>query len=176
MIDILQHEIEEKEALKQYLGQFYGAKAKKKQLEKRLRDIQCEKNNPISGMGYSLVPKSTTNKTNDGPAASLMIREEEIVERIKNQQEIANKMMLKVMNIMDFLPLDSVERTILEYRYIDCLSWRDISKEINMTRTPCNEYYNKGIDALLNYKKINLIIQEYIESKENIYEFVENHI
>lgn len=163
---MLQHEIEKREALKQYLGQFYGAKEKKKQLEKRLLDIQFEKNHPISGMRYSLVPKSVTNSTNDGLAASLIIREEEIIERIKKQYEVANKMMVKIMNIMDLLPLDSVERTILEYRYIDCLSWRAISKKVNMTRTPCNEYYNRGIELLLRSKKVKLIIAEYMENKE----------
>ena len=125
---------EQKLLLKQYLGQYYYAKMKKKQLEARLRTF-----------------RENMLGTKD---------------RIESQKAEMAKTMLNVMKIMDFLPTDSTERSILEYRHIDCLSWKQVCKEANMTRTPCNKYYNAGIDKLLTYKKVQSILQEFASSQE----------
>ena len=153
----------ERQMLDNYLGQYHSAKMKKKQLEKRLDDIKEEKKNPMQGRGYSPIPHSTTNNTNDGPAAALMIRQEEIEERIEAQKAIADKAMLNVMNVIDYLPVNSIERTILEYRYIDCKSWKEVMREAHMTRNPCNDYKNKAMDELLSFKRIQILIKEYAQ-------------
>lgn len=155
---------EQKLLLKQYLGQYYYAKMKKKQLEARLRTFR-ENMLGTKGMQYSLVPRSQTNSVGDGPATQV-IRAMEIEDRIESQKAEMAKTMLNVMKIMDFLPTDSTERSILEYRHIDCLSWKQVCKEANMTRTPCNKYYNAGIDKLLTYKKVQSILQEFASSQE----------
>ena len=108
---------------------------------------------------------SQTNNVGDGPATQV-IRAMEIEDRIESQKAEMAKTMLNVMKIMDFLPTDSTERSILEYRHIDCLSWKQVCKEANMTRTPCNKYYNAGIDKLLTYKKVQSILQEFASSQE----------
>lgn len=153
---------EQKLLLKQYLGQYYYAKMKKKQLEARLRTFR-ENMLGTKGMQYSPVPRSQTNSVGDGPATQV-IRAMEIEDRIESQKAEMAKTMLNVMKIMDFLPTDSTERTILEYRHIDCLSWKQVCKESHMTRTPCNKYYNAGIDKLLTYKKVQSILQEFASS------------
>ena len=142
---------EQKLLLKQYLGQYYYAKMKKKQLEARLRTFR-ENMLGTKGMQYSPVPRSQTNSVGDGLATQVI--------------RAMEKTMLNVMKIMDFLPTDSAERSILEYRHIDCLSWKQVCKEANMTRTPCNKYYNAGIDKLLTYKKVQSILQEFASSQE----------
>ena len=149
---------------KQYLGQYYYAKMKKKQLEARLRTFR-ENMLGTKGMQYSPVPRSQTNSVGDGPATQV-IRAMEIEDRIESQKAEMAKTMLNVMKIMDFLPTDSTERSILEYRHIDCLSWKQVCKEANMTRTPCNKYYNAGIDKLLTYKKVQSILQEFASLQE----------
>ena len=154
----------QKDILKQYLGQYYSAKMKKKQLETRLRNFRANMGG-VRGMDYSPTPRSQTNKAGDGPASEV-IRAMEIEERIKQQQAQMNVAMLNVMKLMDYLPVDSTERLILEYRHIDCLSWKQITKEVNMTRTPCNNYYNAGIDKLLTFKKVQKMIADFSKSKE----------
>lgn len=136
----------------------------KKQLEARLRTFR-ENMLGTKGMQYSPVPRSQTNSVGDGPATQV-IRAMEIEDRIESQKAEMAKSMLNVMKIMDFLPTDSTERSILEYRHIDCLSWKQVCKEANMTRTPCNKYYNAGIDKLLTYKKVQSILQEFASSQE----------
>lgn len=153
---------EQRRLLKQYLGQYYHARAKKKQLETRLRNFR-EDMTGTKGMQYSPVPRSQTNSVGDGPATPV-IRAMEIEERIESQKAEMAAAMLNVMKIMDFLPVDSTERAILEYRHIDCLSWKQITKEMHMTRTPCNKYYNAGIDKLLTFKKVHKILKEFSTS------------
>ncbi len=155
---------EQRLLLKQYLGQYYAARIKKRQLEIRLQTFRQDMVG-TKGMQYSPVPHSRTNSVGDGPA-SMVVRAIEIEDRIESQKAEMNTTMLNVMKIMDFLPTDSIERRILEYRHIDCLSWKQVCKETNMTRTPCNKYYNAGIDKLLTYKKVQVTIQKFASHQE----------
>lgn len=154
---------EQKLLLKQYLGQYYNAKMKKKQLEIRLRTFR-ENMLGTKGMQYSPVPRSQTNSVGDGPATQV-IRAMEIEDRIESQKAEMAKTMLNVMKIMDFLPTDSTERAILEYRHIDCLSWKQIAKEVNYSKASCNNYYNAGINKLLEFKKVRVTIQEFASAQ-----------
>lgn len=154
--------LDERVLLKKYLGQYYSARNKKRQLESRLQAFRQDMVG-TRGMQYSPVPHSQTNSVGDGPA-SMVIRVVEIEEQIKSQKEEMANAMLNVMKMMDFLPADSTERTVLEYRHIDCLSWKQITREMHMTRTPCNKYYNAGLDKLLTFKKVHKILQEFSAS------------
>lgn len=154
--------LDERVLLKKYLSQYYSARNKKRQLESRLQAFRQDMVG-TRGMQYSPVPHSQTNSVGDGPA-SMVIRAMEIEEQIKSQKEEMANAMLNVMKMMDFLPADSTERTVLEYRHIDCLSWKQITKEMHMTRTPCNKYYNAGLDKLLTFKKVHKILQEFSPS------------
>ena len=58
------------------------------------------------------------------------------------------------MDTLDFLPPDSTEKYIMELRHIDCMSWADIQRTTHLTRSPCYDYYNKGLDRLLTYGKV----------------------
>lgn len=154
--------LDERVLLKKYLGQYYSARNKKRQLESRLQAFRQDMVG-TRRMQYSPVPHSQTNSVGDGPA-SMVIRVVEIEEQIKSQKEEMANAMLNVMKMMDFLPADSTERTVLEYRHIDCLSWKQITREMHMTRTPCNKYYNAGLDKLLTFKKVHKILQEFSTS------------
>lgn len=154
--------LDERVLLKKYLGQYYSARNKKRQLESRLQAFRQDMVG-TRGMQYSPVPHSQTNSVGDGPA-SMVIRVVEIEEQIKSQKEEMANAMLNVMKMMDFLPADSTERTVLEYRHIDCLSWKQITREMHVTRTPCNKYYNAGLDKLLTFKKVHKILQEFSTS------------
>lgn len=145
--------------LKRYLGRYYSAREKKKQLEVRLRTFRQDMVS-TQGMQYSPVPRSQTNKVGDGPA-SMVIRAMEIEDQIEKQKDEMTKAMLDVMKMMDYLPADSKERMILEYRHIDCLNWKQIVKEANYSRMSCNNYYNAGLDKLLEFKKVKKILAEF---------------
>ena len=149
--------------LKKYLGQYYAARIKKRQLEIRLQTFRQDMVG-TKGMQYSPVPRSQTNKVADG-SASMVVRAIEIEDRIESQKAEMNTAMLNVMKIMDFLPTDSIERSILEYRHIDCLSWKQVCKEVHLSRSSANEHYDKGIKKLLEFKKVQKVIEEYVATK-----------
>lgn len=150
---------DERVLLKKYLGQYYSARRRKRQLEIRLQTFRQEMVG-TRGMQYSPVPHSQTNSVGDGPA-SMVIRAMEIEDHIKTQKEEMANAMLNVMKMMDFLPADSMERTVLEYRHIDCLSWKQVCEEMHMTRTPCNRYYDAGLDKLLTFKKVHKMLEDF---------------
>lgn len=151
---------EDKDMLKEYLSQVYVAKKRKKQLEDRLKYIKQEINDPIGGHGYSPLPNH--GSTAGAGAASYVYRLAEIEQRIYDQRDQVEMSILKVMDIMDFLPDQSIERMIMELRFIDCKSWKQITKEANLTRSPCNDYFNKALEQLLSFKKVQRIIKEYM--------------
>lgn len=145
--------------IKSYLGQYYWARNKKRQLERRLQTFRQETIG-TKGMQYSPVPHSQTNSVGDGPA-SMVIRAMEIEEQIESQKEQMANAMLNVMKMMDFLPAESTERIILEYRHIDCLSWKQIAREMNYSIRTCRNKYDSGMEKLLGYKKVQKMIEEY---------------
>ncbi len=155
---------EQRQLLKKYLGQYYRAKMKRIQLEKRLKNFR-EEMSGTKGMQYSLTPKSPSVKIGSS-IEERVIRTIEIEERILKQQDKVQAAMLAVMDIIGMLPLDSVERMILEYRHIDCLHWRQIPTRISYSKASCHKYYNLGIDKLLGFIKVKDCIQKYVTLDE----------
>ncbi|MFR4350562.1 MAG: hypothetical protein ACLT3H_02715 [Roseburia sp.] len=150
---------EQREILKKYLGQYCRNKNKKEALKRRLGNIMYEMLGAKS-VKYSSVPKSITNSIGNAPL-DFVIKCEEIEERIKTQQKEMPATMLKVLDILDFLDTGSVEREILEYKYLDGDSWEKISKLSALSRTQCILYWNRGIDRLLEFKSVSETMKEY---------------
>lgn len=153
---------EERRLLKNYLSQYYMAKKGKMCLERRLHQVVAEIEAPIGGVGYSAMPRGTSVSAG---SASIVMKIADIEDRIEEQKDTMAAAMLKVMDIMDYLPRISTERAILEMRHIDCLPWSEICEEVNLTRTPCNDYYNNGIKQLLQYKRVKKILEQYSQEK-----------
>lgn len=151
---------EDRVLLKEYLNQYYSGRIKRAQLERRLKNIRAEMAAPIGGYGYSPVNYGGTNKVKPG-AASFVYRMSEIETRIEEQKSRVEKALLKIMDIMDFLEESSMERMVLELRFIDCKSWTTIEKEMHLSRSSLFSYQDKGLDKLLTYKKVRQILKEY---------------
>ncbi len=151
---------EDKELLKKYLNQYYTGRIKRSQLERRLKNIREEMNTPIGGYGYSPVNYGGTNKVGPG-AASFVYRISEIETRIEDQKSQVEKALLRVMDILDFLEESSLERMVLELRFLDFKNWSNIERELNLSRSSLFSYQDKGLEKLLTYKKVRQILSEY---------------
>lgn len=149
---------ERKTSLKWYLNQYFRAAAKREQLELRIQAIR-EVMGSVQGIRYDLAPGGRTNNIGDG-AASEILRIAEIEERIEEQNVETNQALMNVLEIMDFLPAESMERTILEYRHIDRLTWRKICGATNYSRSRAADYYNKGIEKLLTFQEVRERIEK----------------
>lgn len=157
-------ENENRELLKDYLNQYRNCRIRRIQLERRLENIRQEMNTPIGGYGYSPVNYGGTNKVGSG-AASFVYRMGEIETRIEEQKSIVEKALLKVMDLMDFLEVDSVERTMLELRFIDCKNWEQIERETHLSRRACFNYQSRALEELLKFKRVCKILEEYRKEK-----------
>lgn len=146
--------------LRRYLSQYYRAKEKQAALRKRLKELQDELIHPsVSAPSLDSAPRKG-GRTSNG-AAALIFKIGDIEDRIQRQIEVEARSVNDIMDILDFLPAESTERDILEYRHIDCKSWNEICDLIHLTRSPCFEHYNKGLDKLLTYKKVRAMLEAY---------------
>lgn len=153
----------EAELLHEYLNQYRSCIRKKQSLQQRRRDILLEFDAPISAINYDGMPHG--GSSNIGCAA-LSIKLDDIEHRIKDQMDKATKALINIMDIIDFLPDSSIERIILEERYIDGWSWKKICLVEHVSRTPAVRQWRKGLYKLLTFAKVKDILKEMSEKDE----------
>ena len=123
----------ERQVLKKYLTRYYRAKDKRSILQGRLRALMRD----LDRWGF--MPPSSVQR---------------IEAKIQQQTEAAENSVLEIMELLELLPAESTERTILELRHIDCKTWKKIYQAAYLTRTPCFRYYNRGLDTLLGMNEV----------------------
>lgn len=155
----------EREAVKEYLQQYHDAKAKKRILEERHRTISAELRDPGVGSTYRTMP-TAKRQAREGGAVSLVYRISEVEDRIDQQREATAKAVLHVMDMIDILPQNSMERTVVEMRHIDCKPWEKIAQAVHMSRSRVFDYYNAALDTLLACKRTGKLVGEYMAGKE----------
>lgn len=128
----------ERRILREYLDRYSRAKENRAILRNRLRKLRAD----LPDKGGFMPPSSVP----------------EIEAKIQRQTEAAEKSVLEIIEVLELLPPDSTERTILELRHIDCKTWAEICRTVYLTRTPCAKYYNRGLDALLGMSKVRRIL------------------
>lgn len=156
-------ENEKAEILKWLLGRIYRARQKKKRLDERLAKIRAERNAPLGGVRYKPLPRTSGE---DEGAAEIVLKMSEIEDKIYKQQEEIEQAIVCVMDILDELPWDSLEREICEMRHIDTKPWQEIQDGIPMSRSQCYKRYNGAVAMLLSKEKIERMIEENRESYE----------
>lgn len=144
--------------LNRYLNQYKCCISTKKNLENRLRDIKDEFNHPLGALKMDGMPHGTSIATG---CAALTYRLDELETRIKNQIDKSMRVLTEIMNVIDLLPENSMERAIIEHKYIDCYNWTKICIRESISRTPAIAYWRKGLYYLLDCKTIQGILQIY---------------
>lgn len=156
---------EEALALDRYLNQYVRCIRRKRILERRRKEIIREFDSPLSGVSYDGMPHGSSSGVG---CAALSFRLDDIETKIKEQVDKSIKVLAEIMDVIEFLPENSTERAIIEHRYIDRLRWWQICKEENLSRTPATNYWRKGLYALLEFKKVRQIVEEYKKDHEDI--------
>lgn len=155
---------DEAELLNQYLSQYQYCISRKKSLGNRRAEIVKEFDNPLRAIRLDGMPRSGSSKVG---CAALSFRLDEVDTRIKEQKENAEKVLVNIMNIIDFLPESSLERAILENRYLDRYNWEQVCRENHISRTPATKKWRKALYMLLEFKKIKQILEEYKNGLQN---------
>ena len=144
--------------LDKYLSQYKRCIRRKRALERRRDEIIKEFDYPISGINYDGMPHGSSGGVG---CAAISYRLDEINTRIREQIDKATKILTGIMNVIEFLEENSMERLIIEHRYIDRMSWERICNEVHLSRTPATRHWRKGLYELLEFKKIQQIIVDY---------------
>ena len=146
----------EREAVKRYLQQYHAAKQKKRILEERRRTLSAELRGPSTAPAFRAMPSA--KPVHPDGAGTLVFQIADMEERIEAQQAEMARAVQNVMDLIDLLPIGSMERTVVEMRHIDSRKWERIASEVHMSRSRVIDYYNAALDALAtNEKSVEVI-------------------
>lgn len=149
--------------LNQYLNQYRYCIGTKKNLERRRDEIVREFDYPLKAVSYDGMPRGSSQSVG---CAALSFRLDEIDTRIQEQIDKATKVLTEIMNVIDFLPESSMERVIIEHRYIDRYNWERVCQLEHISRTPATRHWRKGLYQLLEFKKVQQILHDYEKQLE----------
>lgn len=147
--------------LASYLGQYRRTKQRQQCLELRLEEIRRNINSPIGGANYK--PINRPKNSASAGAASLTFRLSDCELRIYDQKEQAERDLLKIMDIFDYLDKNSDERAALEMHYIDGLKWEQVADELPCSRSQIYNIRERGLSKLLSYSRVKKILKGYDE-------------
>lgn len=147
--------------LNQYLSQYRLYIRRKRVLERRRDDIIREFDHPLGGVSYDGMPRGGGESVG---CAAISFRLDEINTKIKEQADKSIKILAEIMEVIDFLPENSMERLIIERRYIDRVSWERLCQTEHLSRTPATKYWRKGLYELLEFKKVQQVVRDYEKS------------
>ena len=150
-----------KELLKQYLNRYNKAKNRSKELEALQKQLRRDAGCPKSPSD-STSPKVQSNSISGG-AAEFALRIVEIDERIARQKVQLSTLLSEILDVFDYLPLESDERAVLELRYIQDKREKFICKTRYISRSKYYALCDSAIKKLLKYQRINNILKKYSE-------------
>ena len=150
-----------KELLKQYLNRYNKAKNRIKELEALQKQLRRDAGCPKSPSD-STSPKVQSNSISGG-AAEFALRIVEIDERIARQKVQLSTLLSEILDVFDYLPLESDERAVLELRYIQDKREKFICKTRYISRSKYYALCDSAIKKLLKYQRINNNLKKYSE-------------
>lgn len=145
-------------SLHRYLNQYRCSIDRKKSLEHRRNEIIREFDSPLAGVNYDGMPHG---KDSGVGCAAISFRLDEINTRLREQMEKTSKILEEIMDIIDFLPENSMEREIVEQKYIDRKSWREICAASHISKTPATRYWRKALYELLEFKRVRAVLDGF---------------
>lgn len=151
----------QRQRVRDYLSRYKIIKRRIVQLTKRLKDLQEDEKEPLNGVQYSAMPKGS--RVSDG-AATYLYRKEDIIEQINIEIQNKYKALSDTLVVLKAIPLDSIERNVIESKYIDNLPNEDICKEMYWSYVSTVTYHTlKAIDMIIDNENSMTIINDYYE-------------
>ncbi len=144
--------------LNQYLYQYKDCVRAKKNLLRRREEIKAELKSPLSAVQTE---KLSSGKKKNDRSVDVLFRLDEIAERIQGQIDTAERKLNDIMSLMDFLPVDSLSRSIMENLYIDRWDWEKVCKENHISRSQAKRYWKQGLYTLLKMEKVKEIVKGF---------------
>lgn len=159
---------EEADRLNRYLYQYRDCISRKQTLERRKEEFRKEFT-PVKSPKIDGLPRGGT--VGEGIAVALVIKLDEIDEKILEQTNHAAKLLSDIINIIDLLPEhtpeDILSKSIIENRYIDRMGWDKVCRENHASRSKVTRYWKRGLYTLTGFKKVKKILKEYEEKEKD---------
>lgn len=105
-------------------------------------------------------------ESNNEGAAGILMKLADIEDRIYEQKAKADKSMVNVATILNFLPEESMEREICELRHLDGHEWGEIAEGIPMSKSQCHRIHKAAMYELLEFNYVKELVTENRESYE----------
>ena len=147
-----------KELLKRYLNRYNKAKNRIKELEKLL--VQLREDGAFPQSPGSSPTRIQSNSVGNG-TAEFALRVVEIEEWINSQKRQLSTLLGEILDVLDYLPLESDERAVFELRYLGGKREVFICKARYISRSTYYTICGRGIKELLQYKRIDEILNNY---------------
>ena len=145
--------------LNQYLYQYKDCIKTKRNLLRRREEIKAELKSPLAAVQTEKL--QTGKGKRQDRSVDILFRLDEIAERIQGQIDTAERKLNDIMSLMDFLPVDSLSRSIMENLYIDRWGWEKVCKENHISRSQAKRYWKQGLYTLLNMEKVKEIVKGF---------------
>ena len=149
-----------KELLKNYLNRYNKTKNRIRELEKTHNTILTDSQFPQYSTGYKEFPRVQSSGISEG-AASFSLKLSEIEDRIAEQKNQLSNLIIEILDILNYLPPDSEERSLLELKYIQNKRCEDICAALYISRSKYFYLLDKTLNSLLVFKKVNVILEQY---------------
>ena len=145
--------------LNQYLYQYKDCVRSKKNLMQRREEIKAELKNPLSAVQTEKLSSGKSRKKDS--SVDILFRLDEIAGRIQGQIDTAERKLTDIMNLLDFLPVDSLSRSIMENLYIDRWGWDKVCNENHISMSQAKRYWKQGLYSLLEFEKVKIIVKSF---------------
>ena len=145
--------------LNQYLYQYKDCVRSKKNLMQRREEIKAELKNPLSAVQTEKLSSGKSRKKDS--SVDILFRLDEIAGRIQGQIDTAERKLTDIMNLLDFLPVDSLSRSIMENLYIDRWGWDKVCNENHISMSQAKRYWKQGLYSLLEFEKVKMIVKSF---------------
>lgn len=146
--------------LRLLLGRYVPAKNHLEKLNNRLEQAKQELKHPTVGaINYTGMPKGSGISD---PTAAPSINYDVAIHRVNKQIDYVNSLAEDIQYILSFLEDGTDNKNIIEMRYIDGKSDKEILKELHYAdRSTISYHINKGLYMLLEETKVIDILKKY---------------
>lgn len=152
--------MERRELLKLYLNRYNKTKNRIKELDKTYHTILSDAEVPYQS-SYSKDTKVRSSSSGNNGMLNILVRLEEIKERIETQKKLLVELAVKIFDVLDFLPVESEWRSLLEMKYIQKQSDKAIYRSLYISKSQFYKLLNQALDELLRYSKVNKILDDF---------------
>ena len=81
--------------------------------------------------------------------------------RIDSERKKLDEIAPRILEVINFLPDDSVTKDIMEMLHLNDMTWKEICGTLHLSRSTCHRYYAEALDTLLGHKRVRELLDAH---------------